>query len=79
MTIDLSAERNLMEAMTLSFMLPFALGWFWFAHAIARRQRLWVTARRLNGQAPIATADNLEDVAMRLEGAGQALLRTSRR
>jgi hypothetical protein len=41
MTIDLSAERSLMEAMTLSFMLPFALGWFWFAHAIARRQRLW--------------------------------------
>jgi hypothetical protein len=41
MTIDLSAERSLMEAMTLSFMLPFALGWFWFGHAIARRQRLW--------------------------------------
>ena len=41
MTIDLSAERSLMEAMTLSFMLPFALGWFWFAHAIARRQRMW--------------------------------------
>jgi hypothetical protein len=41
MTIDLAAERSLMEAMTLSFVLPFALGWFWFAHAIARRQRLW--------------------------------------
>jgi hypothetical protein len=40
MTIDLSAERSLMEAMTLSFMLPFALGWFWFAHAVARRQGL---------------------------------------
>ena len=40
-TINLAAERNLMEAMTLSFMVPFALGWFWFAHAMARRQRLW--------------------------------------
>jgi hypothetical protein len=40
-TINLAAERNLMEAMTLSFMIPFALGWFWFAHAMARRQRLW--------------------------------------
>jgi hypothetical protein len=41
LTINLAAERNLMEAMTLSFMLPFALGWFWWSHAIARRQRLW--------------------------------------
>ena len=41
LTINLAAERNLMEAMTLSFMIPFALGWFWFAHAMARRQRLW--------------------------------------
>ena len=41
MTIDLSAERSLMEAMTLSFTLPFALGWFWWANAIARRPRLW--------------------------------------
>jgi hypothetical protein len=41
MTIDLSAERSLMEAMTLSYALPFALGWFWFARALARRQRLW--------------------------------------
>ena len=40
-TINLAAERNLMEAMTLSFTIPFALGWFWFAHAIERRQRLW--------------------------------------
>jgi hypothetical protein len=40
-TINLATERNLMEAMTLSFMVPFALGWFWFAHAMARRQRLW--------------------------------------
>jgi hypothetical protein len=41
LTIDLAAERNLAEAMTLSFMLPFALGWFWWTNAIARRQRLW--------------------------------------
>jgi hypothetical protein len=41
MTIDLSAERNLMEAMTLSFTLPFALGWFWWANAVAKRQRVW--------------------------------------
>jgi hypothetical protein len=40
-TINLAAERDLMEAMTLSFMVPFALGWFWFAHAMARRQQLW--------------------------------------
>ncbi len=40
-TIDLSAERSLVEAMTLSFTLPFALGWFWWANAIARRQRVW--------------------------------------
>ena len=40
-TINLATERNLMEAMTLSFMVPFALGWFWFAHAMARRQRIW--------------------------------------
>jgi hypothetical protein len=41
MTIDLSAERSLMEAMTLSVTLPFALGWFWWANAIARRERMW--------------------------------------
>jgi hypothetical protein len=40
-TVDLSAERSLMEAMTLSVMTPFALGWFWWANAIARRQRMW--------------------------------------
>ena len=40
-TIDLAAERNLTEVMMLSFVVPFTLGWFWFAHAMARRQRLW--------------------------------------
>ena len=41
LTINLADERTLAEAMTVSFMVPFALGWFWFAHAMARRQRLW--------------------------------------
>ena len=40
-TINLAAERSLMEAMTLSFLVPFALGWFWFAHAMTPRQRFW--------------------------------------
>ena len=39
--IDLPAERSLMEAMTLSVTLPFALGWSWWANAIAWRQRMW--------------------------------------
>ncbi len=40
-TINLAAERNLMEALTLSFMVPFALGWFWCLNAIARPYRHW--------------------------------------
>jgi hypothetical protein len=40
-TIDLSAERSLAETMALSVTLPFALGWFWFAHAVAGSQRMW--------------------------------------
>jgi hypothetical protein len=40
-TIDLAAERNLMEVVSLSFLLPFALGWFWFVNAMNRRIRLW--------------------------------------
>ena len=42
LTIDRPAERSLMEAMTLSVTLPFALGWFWWANAIAWRQRILV-------------------------------------
>ena len=42
MTIDRPAERSLMEAMRLSVTLPFALGWFWWANAIAWRQRIFV-------------------------------------
>ena len=40
-TLDLAAERNLMEVVSLSFLLPFALGWFWFVNATNRRMRLW--------------------------------------
>ncbi len=40
-TLDLAAERNLMEVVSLSFLLPFALGWFWFVNAMNRRVRLW--------------------------------------
>ncbi len=40
-TIDLAAERDLMEAVSLGFFVQFALGWFWFVHAMARRQRMW--------------------------------------
>jgi hypothetical protein len=40
--IDLASERNLVEVMSLSFFLPFALGWFWFANAMRRRHPLWV-------------------------------------
>ena len=40
-TINLAAERDLTETMMLSLVVPFALGWFWFANAMARRQQLW--------------------------------------
>jgi hypothetical protein len=40
-TIDLAAERNLMEVVSLSFLVPFALGWFWFVNAMNRRTRFW--------------------------------------
>lgn len=40
-TIDLTAERNLIEVASLSFLVPFALGWFWFVNAMARRHRMW--------------------------------------
>ncbi len=39
--IDLAAERNLLELMSLSFVLPFALSWFWFANAMRRRYPPW--------------------------------------
>lgn len=40
-TIDLAAERNLIEVASLSFLVPFALGWFWFVNAMGRRHRMW--------------------------------------
>ncbi len=40
-TIDLAAERSLTEVVSLSFLLPFALGWFWFVNAMNRRERSW--------------------------------------
>lgn len=38
-TIDLAAERTLSEVVLLSFLAPFALGWFWLLHAMAGRAR----------------------------------------
>jgi len=40
-TIDLAAERSLTQVVSLSFLVPFALGWFWFVKAVNRRIRLW--------------------------------------
>jgi hypothetical protein len=40
-TLDLAAERNLMEVVSLSFLVPFALGWFWLVNAMSRRYRIW--------------------------------------
>jgi len=39
--IDLAAERNLIEVVSLSLLVPFALGWFWFVNAMARHTRMW--------------------------------------
>jgi hypothetical protein len=40
-TVNLSADRTLMEAMALSWMAPFAIGWFWYVNAMTRPYRLW--------------------------------------
>jgi hypothetical protein len=37
--LDLSAERTLIEVLSLSFLVPFALGWFWLVNALAGRLR----------------------------------------
>jgi hypothetical protein len=37
--LDLSAERTLIEVLSLSFLVPFALGWFWLVNALAGRPR----------------------------------------
>ena len=38
--LDLAAERTLAEVLSLSFLVPFALGWFWWINALAGRARL---------------------------------------
>jgi hypothetical protein len=38
--LDVAAERSLMEVFSLSFLMPFALGWFWWINALAGRARL---------------------------------------
>ena len=38
--LDVAAERSLMEVFSLSFLVPFALGWFWFVNAWAGRGRI---------------------------------------
>ena len=38
--LDLAAERTLAEVLSLSFLLPFALGWFWWVNAWAGRGRI---------------------------------------
>ena len=37
--IDLSAERTLIEVLSLGFLVPLALGWFWVVNALAGRLR----------------------------------------
>ncbi len=38
--LDLAAERTLAEVLSLSFLVPFALGWFWWVNAWAGRARI---------------------------------------
>jgi hypothetical protein len=40
-TIDLAAERSLVEVVSLSILVPLALGLFWFVNAMNRRARWW--------------------------------------
>jgi hypothetical protein len=37
--LDLGANRTLFEVAALSMLVPVALGWFWFAHAVGARLR----------------------------------------
>jgi hypothetical protein len=37
--LDLSAERTLIEVLSLSLLVPFALGWFWVVNAVMGRLR----------------------------------------
>jgi hypothetical protein len=38
--LDVAAERSLMEVFALSFLVPFALGWFWWVNALTGRGRI---------------------------------------
>jgi hypothetical protein len=38
--LDVAAERGLIEVLSLSLLVPFALGWFWFVNAWAGRGRI---------------------------------------
>jgi hypothetical protein len=38
--LDLAAERTLAEVFSLSFLVPFALGWFWWVNALTGRGRI---------------------------------------
>jgi hypothetical protein len=40
LTLDLAAERGLIEALSLSMLTPFALVWFWWVNALTGRARL---------------------------------------
>jgi hypothetical protein len=37
--LDVAAERSLMEVFALTFLVPFALGWFWWVNALTGRAR----------------------------------------
>jgi len=37
--LDLTAERTLIEVLSLSLLVPFALGWFWWVNALTGRVR----------------------------------------
>jgi hypothetical protein len=40
-TIDLAAERSLVEVVSLSLLVPLALGLFWFVNTMNKRIRMW--------------------------------------
>lgn len=39
LVLDIAAERSLVEVMTLSALVPVALGWFWLMNATSGRMR----------------------------------------
>ncbi len=38
--LDLTTERTLIEVAALSFLVPFALGWYWLINAMSGRAQL---------------------------------------